>query len=152
MKLSEAIGDWILEWPIVEQASKTNEAKSAINGFSVAIIEHLVKIYKWHDEQNVKNHLSDISSWMYKISKVRSANNKLPTYEQCHAWIITNTFNNVAELTILINSMKRYNHLPIKNTDEEVMGIILSILEPFCRDIANGTFKEAYDYLTRVDH
>lgn len=145
------IGNAILDIPIVEQASKANEAQSKMNSLSKDIIEHLVKIYKWNDEQNVKNHLSDISSWMYSVSKVRVANNKRPTYKQCYQWIITDTFNNVDELTILINSMKKYQHLPVKNTDSSVSDIIKSILEPFCEDIASGHFKDAYDYLTRVE-
>lgn len=158
MRLSELFGDIqykignaILELPIVEQASKAHEAQSKMNSLSKDIIEHLVKIYKWDDEQNIKNHLSDISSWMYSVSKVRVANNKIPTYNQCYQWIITDTFKNVDELTILINSMKKYQHLPIKNTDNNVSDIIISILEPFCKDISSGQFKDAYDYLTRVE-
>jgi hypothetical protein len=151
MKIYELFGEWILEWPIVEQASKANEAQSKINSSAIDLIQHLVKIYKWHDEQNVKNHLSDISSWMYKISRVRVANNKRPTNEQYMQWVIKDVFSNVAELTTLITSMKKYQPLPIKHTDEQVYEILLSILEPFCKDLASGQFKDAYDYVERVD-
>jgi hypothetical protein len=150
-ELNYKIGNAILELPIVEQASKANEAQSKINSLSVELIEHLVKIYKWNDEQNIKNHLSDISGWMYKISRVRVANNKRPTYDQCINWVIKDIFSDVDELTTLINSLKKYHHLPIKNSDEQVSSIIMSILEPFCKDIASGTFKDAYDYLERVE-
>lgn len=150
MNFKNIVGNWILEWSIVEHASKTNEAENKMHSLSLEIVKHLVKVYKWNDEQNIKNHFSDISSWMYDASKIRVANKKTPSYKQCYEWIITDIFNSVDELTILINSMDKYQHLPVKHTDEEVYAIIIGILTPFCRDISTGSFKNLYDYLPRI--
>lgn len=151
MEIYTAIGNKILELPIVEHASKTNEAENKMHSLSLEIVKHLVKIYKWNDEQNVKNHLSDISSWMYDLSKVRVANKKRPSFKQCYEWIVTDIFDSVDELTVLINSMDKYQHLPVNHSNEEVYMILVSILEPFCKDISSGTFKNSYDYITRVN-
>jgi hypothetical protein len=146
MNLYDLLGDWLLDLPIVEQASRRAEIESKITALGEQIVRHLIKIYKWDDPINVNHHINDVSSWFEAIDnkKIKGGKLKAKVYYQ---WILTDNVSGVSDITKQVMRLKSdYGHIPVVRSDVEVYEAICDIVSRISIDMANNTFIKAHSY------
>ena len=152
MKLSElfdelqyAIGDAILELPIVEQASKRNEVESKIVDKGKQVLIHLIKIYSWDNPQDYANHISDINVWLDTVFDLKLKGNKYPKADNYYKWLME-----CADDSSFVTSQNidiDYDAPRSDKSDEEVFEIIKTIIRNVSNDMANRKFTHVKDYM-----
>jgi hypothetical protein len=149
-ELKYQVGERILNMSIVEQASKRNECQFKMQSLSIQVVRHLIKLYKWTDPQEYKGYTTDISSWMYEINRLRSANKKRPTLQQYQDWLWNDDFGTLEDFVGLIKSMKKYNDLPVARSNEEVYTIVKGKMYAFIALLSKNQFHDPYEILDRI--
>ena len=152
MKLSElfdelqyAIGDAILELPIVEQAKRRGDLEDKIVDNGYQVLKHLVKIYSWDNPQDYKNHVKDINGWLSLIYGLKLKGNKYPKADDYYKWLMEYATDSsfVTSQNIDID----YDVPRSDKSDVEVFEIIKTIIRNVSNDMANRKFTHVKDYM-----
>jgi hypothetical protein len=148
MKLSEILGDWLIDLPIVEQASKRNLVMQSINSLSKQVIIHLIKIYRFDNPIDIQHHMHDIDIWLDDINDYKLKNNKYPSANDYYQWMFSDLVIGVPYITKQVKLiLKKYKGLPMRRTDEEVYHIINDIINKISYDMAIRKFNSIDDYI-----
>lgn len=147
MKMSDIIGDWFIELPIVEQALQRKDVESKISNLSDDVIEHLIKILKWRDPLNYDKHVKDTNGWLNRIARYEIKKKGVPNEEDYFKWIFLDSAATVDRITLFIKGMPAYHGLPVIRTDEEVFNIIQHVMVNVCKDLAMQQFQSIAPYL-----
>jgi hypothetical protein len=149
MKLWEILTDKLLDSFIFEQAFRRRELETKITDISYPIIEHLIKVLKWHDEVNYDKHCGDIDGWFDRIQSWKMKVNRKPDQLEYHQWIFKDIINDRSDIVNRIKRMKDYHSLPVKMSDDEVFQHISNIMYQISYDLPVNKFESILDYLPR---
>lgn len=145
MTLYELLGEWILEWPIVEQASERNIVKSKITDTGRQILIHLIKIYSWDNPRDYDNHLKDINGWLGLVYGLKIKGNKYPKPQDYYTWLMEYA-DDSSFVTRQIENID-YTVPRSGRSDEEVYAILKYIIQHISYDMGNRKFTRIRDYM-----
>lgn len=151
MKLTEVIGNWLIDLPIVEQAFRRNDVENKTTSIGNQVVKHLIKLYKWSDPINFNHHVNDISSWLEAIDELRIKGSNKPSANVYYKWILLDNIPDVREITKQVKRMNpKYGNLPVARSDDDVYEAMSAVLLRICNDISNDTFISAHSYFSEL--
>ena len=146
MRITDIIGDWLLELPIVEQALKRSDTESRVSGVSPQIIIHLIKVLKWKDPYSYTKHVSDLDGWLKPIYLLKMKQG-YPKQSDYYDWMFADVINE-HDIDNWVSTLFKYNKLPVIRTNQEVFAIIEHIMKQISIDYAARlTYKSIEQYL-----
>ena len=149
MRFYEIVGDYLLNLPIVEQASKRSLVSQSISALSKQAIIHLIKIYKFENPIDSNKHGNDIDTWLDDIYDYKLKGNKYPSANDYYDWMYTYWVDDVSFVTRQArNLMKgKYAGAKVIRSDEDVHNIIKDIMNRVSVDMGNRQFNSIDDYI-----
>lgn len=148
-EIDERLGDWMLSWPLIEQAMQRNEAEQKIKDKSGQVVIHLVKILKWQDPNSYLGHITSINSWLWSIQNYEVKQKRPLTADVYYDWTCLHHIKNANSVEKIIKGlMPSYRKLPdngIKTGDMATM--ICSILRDVSYDIEKDNFADIEPYI-----
>jgi hypothetical protein len=148
MKLNEiyeVCGEWILEWPIVEQASERNIVKSTVFDYGQQVVKHLIKIYSWDSPRDYASHVKDINVWIDTIYNYRLKGNKYPDANDYYNWIMVGVPS--VDYVTKQNDDSDYVVPRSGRSDEQVYEIIKTIIRNVSNDMGKRKLTHIKNYM-----
>ena len=151
MKIRERFEDKFLDWventPLLEMAFSRKEIESKITNLGSPIIEHLIKILKWKDDQNFEKHCRDITNWLYQVQNFKLKDGRRPKDKDYFKWLFLDNGGDVKNIRRRIKALYNYHQLTILKSDEEVFLSIAYIIDKISKDISNDNFEDIKNYI-----
>jgi hypothetical protein len=146
MRITDIIGDWLIELPIVEQALKRSDTETRVSGTSQQVIIHLIKVLKWKDPYTYTKHISDLDGWLKPIYLLKMKQG-YPKQEDYYNWMFADLINE-HDIDNWVSTLFKYNRLPVLRTNKEVYAIIESVMKQLSIDFAARLdYKSIENYL-----
>ncbi len=145
MRLYELFGDWVLTWPVVEQAEKRADVEKQICRTGYQVIRHLIKIYSWDNPIDYNNHVKDINGWLDPIYDIKIKGNKYPKANDYYNWLMSCAVS--SSFITRQNGNIDYDVPRSGKSDEEVFEIIKTIIRNVSDDMADRKFVHAKYYM-----
>ena len=144
---------------ITEMAFSRETIISKLFDIGHPIIEHLIKILKWEDEQNYQKHIGDMDrNWFNKIMypvllmKSNKGTKAVPT-ELYFEMLFDGWLGERIQYEHWLKKLtKKYNkHTVLIEDNDLLLGILKDILIKVSIDLNNGSFESIENYLPQKD-